>query len=226
MAKTTTAARCSIATCDKLKSARGLCSTHYRRFRVHGDPLHGEGNYKRYDSDVCSYKDCLSPRKGRGFCAMHYRRFMTHGEMDRPVRRSSGEGNVDKQGYRRITVPKGTPNSYPYRPGHTSAWILEHRYVMSQHLGRELTRDETVHHINGNRTDNRIENLELWAGGHSGGQRVEDLVDWALALIDRYPDVARARRENRGLELFRQCPALATNEGATDGQTEASNPAS
>ncbi|MGH9256363.1 MAG: HNH endonuclease [Vicinamibacterales bacterium] len=70
----------------------------------------------------------------------------------------------------------------------------EHRLVMEQMLGRELSKDESIHHRNGDRTDNRPENLELWASrGHHAGQRAEDLVQHALEVIERYrPDLHQA----------------------------------
>lgn len=88
-----------------------------------------------------------------------------------------GGRRTDKRGYVYVRNP-----DYPDGPNQ----IVEHRLVMSKHLGRKLESDEHVHHINGIRDDNRIENLELWTTSHPPGQRVGDVLLWAKKFVERY----------------------------------------
>lgn len=67
---------------------------------------------------------------------------------------------------------------------------------MERILGRPLYSYETIHHKNGDRQDNRPENLELWASRQPKGQRVEDLVAWAKEILKEYEEVVKLLHGN------------------------------
>ena len=86
-----------------------------------------------------------------------------------------GTGCVDGGGY------------LTYRHGNLRG-VKVHRYVYEQHYGVKLLDNQNVHHINGDRLDNRIENLELWDTTQPSGQRVEDKIRFYFELVGRYKD--------------------------------------
>ena len=83
-----------------------------------------------------------------------------------------GKPFLDTRGYALQSIADDDPLismlSYRRKKGGVAV-VAQHRLVMARFLGRPLTNVETVHHINGNRTDNRIENLQLRHEHHGAG---------------------------------------------------------
>lgn len=161
---------CEVDGCDGKHYARGWCLHHYSRWRY-------RGSVEDLPARTCDVEGCDAKHYGHGWCRRHYKRWKWRGgDPSITLVAPRGSGSTNSHGYRTIYVD-GIARQ-------------EHRVVMEQHLGRPLLPDETVHHVNGVRDDNRLENLELWSTSQPSGQRVEDKLAWAREIIALYGEAA------------------------------------
>lgn len=96
----------------------------------------------------CVITDCTAPSRSRGLCKKHYARWLRHGDPLTLGKRPNGNGSLRKDGYWEFMIDG-------------QQW-LEHRYVWTQANG-PIPKGAIIHHVNGVRGDNRLENLELVA---------------------------------------------------------------
>lgn len=179
---------CTLDGCEEPSKWNGsYCGMHYGRIKLHGAPGVPERvRGGRYGVITCEVEGCERKYAARGLCTLHYGRLRLDGD--------PGQAELKRKPVSKDTVWRWTDpdKGYVYLtfPGERLTKVLEHRHVMELHLGRPLWPDETVHHKNGNRADNRLTNLELWSSLQPAGQRVEDKLEYAREIIARYGDIA------------------------------------
>jgi hypothetical protein len=133
---------------------------------------------KRWKQNTCS-KECARHVINHSKLIQYRNKYNIDLSIPKNIKKPNGSGHKEPKGYIYINKMRH-PNATK------SGRIYEHTYVMSEYLGRPLKKGENVHHKNGIRDDNRIENLELWHQGQPPGQRVEDKIKWCLQFLKEH----------------------------------------
>lgn len=172
--------KCIVDSCSKDKKyAIGYCPMHYQRSKK-GIDLNKEPKVKN-KGKTCLNPECFKEPRSRGFCKNCGRK-----------QDKFGDPNVGKKKgkYRKKSRDDGRGYVIQYDPtsihADAAGRVAEHRKVMGDAIGRRLFDHENVHHKNGIRSDNRLENLELWSKAQPPGQRVEDKIEFYIHFLEQY----------------------------------------
>lgn len=165
---------------------------HYTRLQKYGDP--GEAKARRAPNgtnQTCTVAKCSTKAHARELCPAHLARWRLYGDPlgVAPEREQRTVEDLREQLYSGdFSGGTTSPAGYRYHTLRRGERYAEHRLMMEAHIGRELHAHESVHHKNWLKSDNRIENLELWTKYQPYGQRLEDLLAF---IAEFYPEEMR-----------------------------------
>ena len=166
--------KCTVKGCDRKHAAHGYCLMHYRRIKKHGTVCYTWGGKKV--GRPCQF--CDRAVVAREMCYRHYQMWLKYGDplhSDKAKKNGEKNGRHIRKGYMMVTdvadFPKAAPsdetteksnthhsqfiNSHGYRQNGSSR-VLEHRKIAGAKPG------EIVHHIDGNKINNNLENLHVF----------------------------------------------------------------
>lgn len=183
--------KCSQGGCTKTLYAKKLCEEHYQSLQYHRDPQkrvrvkRGQGSINKITGHHMIYVNGRPRPEHRVVMEAALGRKLRRAEVVRHINGDLLDNRIEN--LRVEVLGKGTVNVQGYRCVYVKGErVLEHRIIMEKHIGRPLRGDENVHHKNGDRLDNRLDNLEIWSSFQPSGQRIKDKVAWAREIISLY----------------------------------------
>lgn len=161
--------------CDREATERGLCHKHYYRFMKYGSP-DITSRIPTKEAIGCKVEGCTGEYHAIGYCKKHFQRYNRTGLVN-TKRKENGNGHTDKRGYIEHCI--------------NGKRCYEHRLVVEKEIGKELSEGSVVHHIDGNKLNNNLNNLMIFknkgehARHHHEERRKNKIKSGNEALIER-----------------------------------------